>query len=74
MDELTEKEYVDWLQTHTTRKVFRKLEEKIKEIEENMGTGGTINRSDANETLANSCWEAGKIEGIREIFNMDVWK
>ena len=74
MDELTEVEFVAWIQDITTRKVFKLLEKKIKEIQRNLGTGGTLNASSPWETLTNTAKEVGKIEGIQEIFDLDVYK
>lgn len=72
MDNLTKEQYIGWKQDPTTIKVFQQLEKRIVEIQENLGTGGTLNRSSAIETLANTTHEIGKIEGIREIFDMEV--
>lgn len=69
---MAKEHFLGWKQDPMTIKVFQRLEKRIKEIEEGLGSGGSINRSSATETLANSCWEAGKIEGIREIFNLEI--
>jgi len=55
-----------------TIEVFKRLENRIKEIEGNLGTGGTLNRSSAIETLANTSAEVGRIEGIREILDLVI--
>lgn len=72
MEELTSKEILLWRQETITRKVFARLEQKISEIQEILGTGGTLNRSSADETLANTAHEVGRIEGINEILNLGI--
>ena len=64
--------FLGWRQDPMTIEVFKHLEKRIKEIEEDLGTGGGLNHSSATETLANTAREVGKIEGIREIFDLVI--
>ena len=70
MNELSIEELDAWRQDILTRKVFRKLDERIAEIQEILGDGGTLNHSSAIETLANTARAVGQIEGIREVFQL----
>lgn len=72
MNDLPQESYLGWQRDPMTIKVFLRLEAKIKEIEENLGSGGTLNHSSTSETLANTAREVGRIEGIREIFNLEI--
>ena len=72
MTELTREIYTAWKQQADTMLVFRKIDQRIKEIQEGMGTGGTLTHSSATETLANTAREVGRIEGLSEIFDLDI--
>ena len=73
MDELTESEFVAWLQDATTRKVIKMNEKKIADIQENLGTGGTLDHSSAIVTLANTSESVGKIDGLKKSFELELF-
>jgi len=69
---LTQAQLDGWKIDPVTIMVFKKLEEKIAQIKDNLGTGGSLNCSSSTETLGNTAREVGKIEGISEIFDLEV--
>jgi len=64
--------FLGWRQDPMTIEVFKRLEKRITEIEEVLGSGGTLNHSSAIETLANTSEQVGIIAGIREIFDLVI--
>ena len=69
---LTNEMLVEWRQDPTTREVFKRLRGTINEIEEEIGSGRTLVHSSAEETLANTAREVGRIAGIREVLNLGI--
>ena len=59
-----------WKILPITQEVFKRLKAKIAEIEGDLGSGSTLNASSSTETLANTAREIGRIEGMKEIFEI----
>ena len=72
MNDLPQESYLGWKQDPITIKVFQRLEKRIKEIEEGLGSGGTLDHESATVTLANTAREVGRIEEIREILDLEI--
>ena len=58
--------FLGWRQDPMTIEAFKHLEKRIAEIEEGLGS------ESASGTLANTAREVGRIEGIREIFDLVI--
>lgn len=72
MEPITKEEYESWAQDSVTRKVIIQLELKILNIEQQLAQGKTLNEDSAESTLAATAKAIGKIEGINEIFKIDI--
>jgi len=70
MPEIPQSDIDGWKILPLTQEVFKRLKARIAEIEDNLGSGATLNSSSAEETLANTAREVGRIEGIKEIFEI----
>jgi hypothetical protein len=71
---LTNETLSEWRQNPTTREVFKYLQKNIQTLEQKLGQGGTLNRSSAIETLANTAYETGLIEGIKVMLEFTISK
>lgn len=67
---LTKETLSEWRQNPVTREVFKHFRGVVRDIEEKMGAGGTLNYSSAEETLANTAHDAGIIIGIKSVMEM----
>lgn len=72
MEPITKEEYEGWSQDPVTRKVLKQLENKLLGLTSELSTGKTLNEDSAESTLAATAKAVGKIEGINEIFKIDV--
>ena len=72
MELITKEEYEGWQQDSVTRKVLKQLEYKIVLIQAELGQGKTLDEDSAESTLAGTAKAVGKIEGINEIFKIDI--
>ena len=73
-DEITQAEINEWKQLPVTKFVFGRFRAIIAEIEHEMGMGRTLNRSSETETLANTSEAVGRIDGIKEVLEAQIYE
>ena len=57
-------EATDWKSGYITQQYMKKLRDRVKQIETQIGMGKFLNRDSAETTLANTAFEIGKIKGL----------
>lgn len=72
MELITKEEYEDWSQHPVTRKVLKQLEDKILFLKTDFSIGKTLDEDSFAHTTILTAKAVGKIEGINEIFKIDV--
>lgn len=72
MEPITKEEYEGWLQDPVTKKVVKQFENKSSNIQQDLALGMTLDEDCADRTAILTAKAVGKIEGINEIFKIDV--
>lgn len=71
-ERLSKEELGAWKQDPTTRKVFGHFKGLVQILQEEMADGRTIDYSSADQTLARTTFQVGRISGIREVLGVRV--